>query len=346
MSALDTGTARTLTVPALFGMMHAYKTTSLLCTGIELGIFDRLADGECDAERVAADLALDPRGTRLLLNALAATGLLTSDGRTYELADGAAALLVRGRPGYVGGMAKVIASPWEWEALLRLPEAVRRGGTILDEHAETPEYAYWEDFAAYADVVAKPTADRLAALLGPWASGRERLDILDVACGHGLYGFTLARSQPHARVWSLDWPNVLPIAEQHARELGVSERVRTIAGDMFEVPLGGPHDVVMVTNVLHHFSPERGVELLRRAAGSLVPGGKIALVGFTVDDGPPAGDPAPHLFSILMLVWTFGGEVHSVGAYDAMLAAAGFSDAAVHGVDGLPLKIIVAEKKA
>ena len=339
----------TKTVPALgpasiFDMMQAYKVTALLNTGIELGVFDRLARGGGGIDTIAGDLGLPERSCRLLLNALAAIGLVESDGRTYELGEGAERHLVRGQPGYVGDMGKVMSSAWEWDAVRRLPEAVRRDGTVTDEHAETPSYAYWEDFAAYAGAVAGPTARKAAEVLAPWAAARERLDILDVACGHGLYGYTLASQQPHARVWSLDWPNVLPITLGHAGRLGVADRTKTIAGDMFEVPLGGPYDVVMITNVLHHFSEERGVELLRRGASALAPDGRLVLVGFTVDDGPPAADPAPHLFSILMLVWTYSGEVHSVAAYNRMLAAAGFREASVHAVPSLPLRILVATR--
>jgi SAM-dependent methyltransferase len=340
----DGAAAGPRTPAEIFDMMLAYKTTALLGTAVELGVFDSLAGGGAGAAEVAGRLGLDERATRLLLNALAAIRLLESDGRSYALAEGAAAHLVRGRPGYVGDMTKVMSSAWEWDALKRLPEAVRRGGTVLEEHAETPGYTYWEDFAAFAGAVARPTAEAAARALAPWASARERLHVLDMACGHGLYGFVLACHYPRARVWSLDWPNVLPIAVQGAERLDVADRVSTIAGDMFEVPLGGPYDLVLITNVLHHFSEERGTELLRRASQALVPQGKVVLVGFTVEQGPPAADPAPHLFSILMLVWTFAGEVHPVAAYQRMLWEAGFGDANVHRVPSLPLRVMVADK--
>jgi C-methyltransferase len=325
-------------------MMLAYKTTALLATGIELGVFDCLADGETEAATVAAKLGLDERGSKLLLNALGAIGLLESDGKSYRLGEGVDRHLVRGRPGYVGDMIRVMASPWEWDALRRLPDAVRHGGTVMDEHAESPGYRYWEDFAAFAGAVARPTAEHAAGVLAGWASARARLDVLDVACGHGLYGFTLAAHQPRARVWSLDWPNVLPIARRHAMELDVADRMSTIPGDMFEVALGGPYDVAYVTNVLHHFSEERATALLRRVGAAMEPDGKIVLVGFTSGEGPPAADPAPHLFSILMLVWTTGGEVHSVDAYQRMLTASGFKNTTVHHVPSLPLRVIIAGK--
>lgn len=335
------------TTPAhFFEMMLAYKTTALLNTAIELGVFDLLVSGDASADVVAGRLGVAERGARLLLNGLAGLGLVESDGETYGIPDGVARYLVRGRPEYVGGMAKVMASRWEWDAFGALTEAVRRGGPVIDEHAETPQYAYWEDFAQFASAVARPTAELAASYLQPWAARRPRLDILDVACGHGLYGYTLARQHPHSRVWSLDWPNVLPIARKHAAELGVQDRIAMIGGDMFEVPLGGPYDVVMLTNVLHHFSVERGVALLRRLADVLTDDGRIVLVGFVTHDGPPARNAAAHLFSVLMLVWTFAGEVHSEVTYQRMLGDAGFGTGHLCQVPSLPLSVIVAERSA
>ena len=332
----------TLTRPRLFQMMQAYKETSLIKTGVELGVFDHLAGGPLDVHAVSDAFGGDPRGTKILLNALAAIRVVETDGQRYWLAPGADELLVRDHPGFVGDMVHVFASDWEWDALNRFGAAVRKGGTVLDEHAETPEYKYWEDFAAFAPVVAKPTADVLADALAPWAADRGTVDVLDLACGHGCYGYTVAQRYPQAKVWSLDWENVLAVAGSHAEQMGVRDRTNFITGDMFEVPLGGPYDLVLITNVLHHFSEARAQELLTRAASVLKPDGKVGVVGFTTSDALPAEDPAPHLFSVLMLAWTSEGEVHSEAAYQQMYQASGLAQPTIHTVPGLPFRVLLA----
>jgi C-methyltransferase len=333
-----------LTPAHIFDLLLAYKNTAVLTAAIDLGVFDAIAAGAVTSSQVAKARELDERGARILLNALSALDLLTWDDSVYGLAAGAEKFLVRGQPGFVGDMAKVMASTWEWTALASLPDAVRCGGTVTEVNAETPGYDYWQDFAAYASAVAAPTARLMADVLGSWAQHRDRLDVLDLACGHGLYGYTLAQRQPQARIWSLDWPNVLPVALSHARQLGVEDRVSTIGGDMFSAELGGPYDVVMITNVLHHFSEERATQLLQRAARVMADDGRIVLVGFTTSDAPPAAEASAHLFSILMLIWTHEGEVHSGRAYERMLADAGFSDVELHPVPGLPLRVIVGRR--
>src|SRR5215831_14858949 len=232
----------------LFEMMHAYKLTGILKAGIELGVFDQLAAGPATAETVAARLGLDPRGARILLNALTANGLLEGAvPEGYQLAELPARFLVRDRAGYAGDMIKVIASTWEWEALSQLADSVRKGGPVAGENADTPGFGYWQDFAAYAHTVARPAAEALAGLLVPWAAGRPQVGVLDLACGHGLYGYTFAQRVPHARICSLDWPDVVDIALRHAQRLGIADRVEGVAGDMFTADLGGPYDLVLIT---------------------------------------------------------------------------------------------------
>jgi heme-degrading monooxygenase HmoA len=51
----------------------------------------------------------------------------------------------------------------------------------------------------------------------------------------------------------------------------------------------------------------------------------------------------PYLFSILMLVWTNEGEVHSEAGYNRMLAEAGFSRPDIHKVADLPLRVLIAQ---
>ncbi|MEU7779706.1 methyltransferase [Micromonospora parva] len=333
----------TLTRRDINDMMQAYKKTSLLRTGVELGVFDALAAGPATAGGLAPKLGIHPRGARILLDALTAIRLTDRTGEHFSLTPAAADHLVSTRPDYLGGMVKVMSSDWEWDALRDLSAAVREGGTVLDVHAETPEYSYWEDFAAYATKVAQPTAEVMAEALAPWAKERAELDILDVACGHGVYGYTLAQHNPQATVTSLDWPNVLAVTEKHAERLGVRDRASFLPGDMFTTDLGGPYDVALLTNVTHHFSEERVHELVKRLGSVVKQGGRLVIVGFTTGDESPALDPAPYLFSVLMLVWTFEGESHSVAAYNRALAAAGFGPATVHPTD-LPFRVLVAEK--
>jgi C-methyltransferase len=325
-------------------MIQGAQAAAVIRAGLEVGVFEALAAGRDTAERVASGTGADVRGTRILLDALAALGLLVRHDGRWALSKVADAHLVEGRPAYLGGTARLFASDHLAHAWTTLPQAVRCGGTVLEEHAETPDHPFWSDFARWTGGMAGQAGQRLAELLAPWAAARRPLEVLDVACGTGLYGFSVAASQPHARVTSLDWPNVLEVTRTWAERAGVAERVRWLPGDCFTTPLGGPYDLVIMSHIFHHFAPEACEQLLARVGAATKPGGKVAIHEF-VPTGAPHEDPAPYLFSTTMLVWTRTGEAHDLERYRELLAAAGFGPPEVHPSGGLPTRFLLAGKR-
>ncbi len=332
-----------LSAAQILQMLQGYQISAVLRTGIQLGVFDALASGPSDPKKVADAIEADPRGTRILLDSLTALGMLDKSNDVYRLTEPARTHLVKDSPGYLGDLSYLFAADQLWDGLKLLPGAVRKGGTVMERHAETPEHPFWEDFARYSGAMAAPASEAVANLLGSWAASRKTLDILDVACGTGLFGFTLASQQPHARVAALDWTTVLPITRGYAERLGVMDRVSFIEGDMFEVSPGGPYDVMIFSHILHHFSEQRGIELLKRYAGAARPGARIVIHEFVLDEPTGPDSLAPHLFSILMLAWTPQGEVYPASVYGRMLAEVGFGKPETHAIEGMLSRILISE---
>jgi C-methyltransferase len=325
-------------------MIQGLQATAILKSGIELGVFDHLAEGAGDAGSVATAIGASERGTRILLDGLAAFGLLeTADGQ-YRLSALADAYLVSGRPVYLGGSTQIMASDLAWRFWADLPEAVRHGGTVLADHAETPGHEFWETFAPASMGLARPTSKALAELLAPWADARAELDVLDVACGSGLYSLTFATAQEHARVTLLDWANVLALTQANVDRLGLADRTSVIEGDVFTVPLGGPYDLVIASHIFHHFSEERCLELLQRLAAVLKPDGRLAINEFTALSDRPEDEPMPYLFSVLMLAWTREGEAYPVSTYRRLLDEAGFGAPELHQGPGMATRFVIADR--
>ena len=66
-------------------MASAFYDSCVLFTASDLGIFKKLADlGSADSNRLAEALKLNARGTRLLLDACVAVGLLEKQEETYR----------------------------------------------------------------------------------------------------------------------------------------------------------------------------------------------------------------------------------------------------------------------
>lgn len=88
-------------------------------------------------------------------------------------------------------------------------------------------HEFWETFASSSTGIAGPGSHALAELVEEWAGQRESLDILDIACGSGLYSLTLAAQHPLARATLLDWANVLEHTEVNVDRLGLRERTNS-----------------------------------------------------------------------------------------------------------------------
>ncbi|MGH3888111.1 MAG: methyltransferase [Pseudonocardiaceae bacterium] len=324
----------------LMQMIHGLQVTAILQAGVQLGVFDQIAHGADQASSIAAAIGADERGTRVLLDALAAVGLLdTADGfRLTPLAD---AFLVTSRQSYLGGLVNIFAGPWAWTGYPCLAEAVRHGGTVLDQHAETPGNEFWETFAPSSTGMAASASQGLTGLLGGWADQRENLEILDVACGNGLYSLMLAAQHPTARATLLDWANVLELTKDNIDRLGLRERTSFVDGNVFEVALGGPYDVIIASQIFHLFSERRCLELMCRLVEALKPDGRLVIHGF-VSGSRPADEPFPYLFSVIMLVWSREGEAHALDTYRRILHEAGFSPPEVHEIQGMPSRFLIA----
>jgi ubiquinone/menaquinone biosynthesis C-methylase UbiE len=324
----------------LMQMLNGLQVTAILQAGLQLGVFEQIAAGTNQADTVATAIDADERGTRILLDALTALELLHRDGENYRLSPLADAFLVSSRPSYLGGAVDIFAPPWAWSSHARLAEVVRHGGTILAEHAETPEHAFWETFAPSSVALAGPAGQMVVELLREWVGRRDQLKILDVACGSGLVSLPLTAQHPRAHTTLLDWANVLELTKDNIARLGLHERTNLIEGDMFQVPLGGPYDLIIASHVFHHFSEQRCLELMRRLAEALKPDGRLVIQDFVA--GPqPAQAPFPYLFSVRMLTWTREGQSYSLDTYRRLLQQAGFSEPEAHSSQELPSQVLI-----
>jgi 2-polyprenyl-3-methyl-5-hydroxy-6-metoxy-1,4-benzoquinol methylase len=329
----------------LMHMIQGLQVAGILKGAVDLGVFDEIAAGRGDAGSIATATGADARATRVLLDALAALGLLTA-GPDYGLAPIADEFLVRNRRTYIGGATDIFTGTWAWENYGRIAEIVRNGGTIMQQDAETPGLEFWTTFAGSSGGIATPQGQGLADVLAPWTQARDALAVLDVACGSGLYGLAIAGTHPAARLTLLDWGNVLETARRNVTSFGLEDRTDYVDGDAFETDLGGPYDLIIASHFFHHFSEARCRQALKRFAAALKPGGRIAINEFTTTAENPADDPFPALFSVVMLAWTRDGSSHTVADYTRWLNDCGFAAPEIHDGRGLPSRFIIAEREA
>jgi O-methyltransferase domain/Dimerisation domain len=307
--------------PALiFETMQAYHRTEALKAAIELHLFTVIADGAHTAAEIGAKCDASPKGIRALCDFLTIIGFLTKGGDgAYGLTLDSSVFLNEHSPAYQGGITRFIAHPHLHKYFQDLAGVVRKGGALVDDEGSvSPDNPIWVDFARGMMPMMMPAAQRIAELTAK--SGPMK--VLDIAAGHGLFGIMVAKQNPEAQIYAVDWRNVLAVAGEHAAQFGVAGQLHRIEGSAFEVPFGSDYDLALVTNFIHHFDQATNVTLLKKVRAALKPGGSVAILEFAVNEDriTPVGAAT---FVITMLATTAAGDAYSFNEIESMFRERG-----------------------
>jgi hypothetical protein len=195
-----------------------------------------------------------------------------------------------------------------------------RTGEGVDFHATMTDPVAWAHYQKAMLEMARFDAPVLARHV-PVRKGAMRL--LDLAGSHGLMGATIARKHPPLRSTVLD----LPAAVEHARRLAAREGhgdiVEHRAGNLVTDEFGTGWDVVLLSNILHHFTPGDVRGIVRRVYEALGRAGTVAIWELerpSPHKKPSEGDGIALFFRLTSSAAAYSGE-----EYAAWLGEAGFS---------------------
>ncbi|HKW98751.1 MAG TPA: class I SAM-dependent methyltransferase [Bryobacteraceae bacterium] len=322
--------------------MNAYQRTAALKGGIQLDVFTAIGEGNRTAKAIAERCRASERGMRILCDYLVITGFLAKDGGSYRLTPDSAMFLDRRSPAYLGTAERFLTSPLLTGAFEDVAAMVRKGGEVMSEKGTMdPNHPVWVEFArSMAPMMAMP-AEAIAKMLGASQGGKRK--VLDIAAGHGLFGITIAKHNPQATIFALDWPAVLEVAKENAQKAGVTARYQTIPGSAFEAAFGTGYDVVLLTNFLHHFDAATCEQLLRKVHAALGSGGRALTLEF-VPNEDRLSPPAAAAFSFTMLGTTPSGDAYTFSEFDRMFHNAGFTRSELHPLPPFPGQVIISQK--
>ncbi len=288
----------------------SFFPSRIILTANNLRIFDILEGKGKSSQTVAKAASADARATGLLLNSLVAIGLLEMKGERYHNAAVASRYLVKGRPGYQGDILRHYDILWEnWSGL----DAAIKTGRPQRRSSEHESFILGMHNIALL---------RVKKVIGG-LDFKGVKTVLDLGGGPGTYSMGFARKKIEATLFDL--PQTLKIAKRLIRDSGLGDRVRLHAGDFTIDELGGPYDMIFISQILHAFGEGECISMLRKCRGSLRKGGRIVIQEFYLDEtktGPVQG----ALFAINMLVNTPAGRTYTPAEMTSWLKKAGFGD--------------------
>jgi phospholipid N-methyltransferase len=311
-------------------------------SAVELEIFTKIAEGNKTAGVIADACGAAERGVRILCDSMTVMGFLTKENGEYGLTDASAAFLDKNSMMYLGGTVDFILSPMQKRGFEDLTNAVIKGGsTVTEEGSLDPESPMWVKVARGMVGMMMPSAQMIAARIG--FEPDQKLKVLDIAAGHGIFGIMVAQHYPNAEIYAVDWANVLQVATENAEKFGVADRHHLFEGSAFEVEFGDGYDIILLTNFLHHFDQETNENLLRKIHKSLNDGGKVLTLEFIPNDDR-VSPPSEAMFSLVMLAGTPAGDAYTFAELKEMCENAGFSRNEHVPLESMPQHLVISMK--
>jgi hypothetical protein len=334
----DAGPGPGPTPEAVFNTLRAFQHTDALRAAIELDLFRIVGEGAGEVGAIAKRCEASERGIRILCDFLTIDGFLVKTGATYRNSETSAHFLDSRSPTSLARTAGFLGLPIMREPFTHLADIVRNGRTTLPGQGSVePDNPAWVAFAHSMAPMMAPASAQLAPVVLEGRSGP--LSVLDIAAGHGLFGIAVAKQNREARVLAVDWKAVLDVAIANARNAGVADRYTTRPGSAFDVDFGGPHDIALLTNFLHHFDPATNTALLKKVRAALKRGGVVAALEFVPNDDRIT-PPMAAGFSLTMLATTESGDAYTLREYESMYRGAGFTDVKGHALPMGPHTVV------
>jgi O-methyltransferase domain len=315
--ALWSGKVPVPLIDVLFGPLKARA----IMAGVSLGIFQAIGDGEHAAADLARTLQLDTDALELLLRTLVVCDYIVQRGDRFALSSMARQTMVEGGSMELVGYLRFNYTQWEFIGQL---ETLVRTGRGLDFHDTMTAADKWRDYQLGMLELARIDAPSVAARV-PVRKGATSL--LDLAGSHGWFGAAICRKHPPLRSTVIDLPQAVAQARPLAAAAGIADVVTHREGDLLTSDLGHDHDVVLLANVLHHFSAAQIVPILVRARDAMRPDATIAI---WEAEAPQKGSRASQgdALALYFRLTSTAGAYHA-DDYSGWLREAGFGAAKV-----------------
>lgn len=283
-----------------------FQESKILLAAAELRVFDLLKGEGASLPALLAKTGWDPRGARILLDALVAIGLLDKREGVYRNRPELEPRLVEEDPDHFSWMLRHRNLMFrKWASI----EDRVRGVAPSEPRPQIGEAAANENFIRAMLSASGRTAPAVADAV-PLEGVRT---LADIGGGPGHYLDAFARRKPDLEPYLVDLPITLGVARKLLARSPAFERFRFVAWDAYAEPVPGvlpALDVAFLSQLVHSESPEANRGLFAKLAPRISPGGRIVVHENVLDPGR-SSPRAAAVFAVNMLAMTPGGSTYT-----------------------------------
>ena len=261
-----------------------FTVARIIMAAAELGIYEAIGKGNKTADEIAKTCSTHPHSTTQLINSLVGIGYLNYSNNTYSIVSKYQKWLLKESEANLIG--KLRFQILEWNYLNHLEEFVRNG-KALDLHSTITDPKEWESYQEGMRDLSINAAKELAGKI-PVPAGATKM--LDIGGSHALYSIELCKKYPALSSTVLELAGAVEAASAIAKRYDTSGKVVHKAGNALTDDLGeNVYDIVMINNVVHHFTNEQNLALAKKIARALKPKGIYIIGEFLRNEKPGEG---------------------------------------------------------
>ncbi|MET9361611.1 methyltransferase [Streptomyces sp. NPDC006632] len=251
-----------------------------LRAAVQLRVFELVGEAPRRGDDIAAEAGTEPRHMTRLLRALAALGMLEHDSPGSYSTTPAGALLDPRHPHSLTSFVRVFTDPVAIRAWEHLDDSVRTGEVAFDGVFGTDFFSHLAQHpqlsAAFNAAMSQASGAAALALPHAYDFGRFR-SVTDIGGGAGTVLAGILSVHPRLTGVVHDTVEGLAQAPATLHEHGLADRCALVAGDFFlAVPEGS--DLYLIKSVLHDWSDDQAVTILRHCREVLPAGGRVLIV--------------------------------------------------------------------
>jgi hypothetical protein len=313
---------------SILGLATAYWASRCLHVIAEAGIADALGNAPMTAAELAVKTGTNADALHRMLRPLVARGIFTlQDGR---FAHNAASRLLRSdsQPS-LRGLARMMGLDFHWDCYREMPHSLKTGDSaaqivmpegLFPRLAKNPEHGR---------IFNEAMAGKSVGMIGPVLANydfKPFRTIGDIGGGTGHLLKAMLGAAPAARGLLFELPEVIgqAVAAPH-------ERIDYVGGDFFRSDIP-PCDLYVMMMVLHDWSDDQSVAILRNIAKTAPVGARLLLVEAVIDETRLAGFAVD--LDVEMLTFACGRE-RTAEQWRNVVEQGGFRLTAARALNGM-----------
>lgn len=295
----------------------AYWASRCIHVVAEAGIADALGEEAQTAAALAAKTATNAAALHRILRCLATHGVFSlKDGRFSH--NEASRLLRSDHPRSMRALSRMMGLDFHWDIYRELTHSLKTGKSAASNVVEGGLFDYMRDKPEEMRIFNEAMVGKSFGQIGPVLEAYDFKGfgmIGDIGGGMGHLLGAVLDANPNAKGMLFDLPEVIA----HAKDLP-HPRINYVGGDFFtdRIPACDAYIMMMV---LHDWSDEESIAILKNIRAGAPAGARLILVEAIIDEEAIGSFPID--IDIEMLAMTTGKE-RTKAEWDKVLTAAGF----------------------